>query len=162
MSIFTRTPEQEAAKQLEIKTHLANQQYQRELAETARIAQVTAENAQKRQQMWAAQQQEVEDRRMAEMAKVNAAEADKRERQRQTEIERNKVATAELRIRQSESGNIARAIGELADPNADLSSPAACIRAAENHAKIVALREMAEAAEVRLIAAELATGLHRT
>lgn len=151
------TPAEEARKQREIE-----EEYRRQHADRLEAdRQLNVSNARRRQQIWEQQAQDAEDRRMAELAGETQERQDRAERQHQADVARNAELVAGMRRCEEECRNIARAIGELSDNAPDLSSPAACIAAAERQAKVAALRELAEQADVRLLAAERLCGRHR-
>lgn len=152
-----RSPAEEARRQAEIASEVAHQHD----LEMARQRDLTYQNARRREQMWLAQEQAREDRRMAEAARVQAEKRDREKRQRESQVALDQQRAEAYQAAKLEVANIDKALAQLAVPP-DLSSPAGALRAADQQARVSALRELREKADARLVVAERAIGRHRT
>lgn len=148
---------EEAARQEQIATEVQRQHDER----LARERDLTYRNAARREQIWAEQQQAYEAQMLEQVNAEEARKAEEREAQHRAELARNQELQTELRRREERRSNIEEAIARLSDPNPDLSSVAAAIRAAERAAQVTALRQLWDQVDADLVRAERAVGRHR-
>lgn len=151
-----RSPQEEAERQSEILTQIARQREDRAEAERA----LSRQNAARRQQLWAEQEQAADDRRMQAAAAVAQREADKKARLQEQQAEQNRIKMEEYRSAKAAFDSVKRELDALNIPH-DLSTPEGLSAATDQKLRATALRELLAQADQRLIAAERGVGRHR-
>lgn len=152
----TRTPAEEAERQLQIASEVQRQHEER----LAQERELMHQNARRRQALWEQQDQDREDKRMAAMAREQQARRDREQAQREQQAKANQQAMAEYRDAKAEFDSVKRQLDALNVPH-DLSTPEGLAAATEQKLKATALRELLVQTNRRLLRAERAVGIHR-